>query len=316
MNSREKAKQWPFPRHKQFSKILREAAAAWFKEKQISKTHPRKPFCLAEWNDWRKNVILPEVVMYIEEQSMYAREKNKPFPLHKYLHHGMSSQAMVFNLIGPLITRGDYTPLSDVLKSKNVSGADDIAEAVFEYEDRNVFNEDTGQPTSIDIVLKNANGYPRIFIESKFEEKEFGGCSVFRDGDCSGMNPIGLENDCFLHFIGRTYWEKMAKHGITKSVRTDRQCLFIAHYQFFREVLFAIEKGGTFVLLSDERSPVFQFQAEGKMKGLMPFLSSFLPVQLQDKVVSISTQEIVDAIERYNKHHDWVFEFNKKYGMF
>lgn len=314
MNSRQKAKQWPFPRHKQFSINLRSAAATWFREKGFS-THPRMPFCLAEWGDWKLNIILEEVATYIAQQSTDAQQKEVPFPLHKYLHHGMSSQAMAFNIIGPLITRGDYSPLSDLLKSKRVSGADDIADASFEYEDRDVFNEDTGQPTSIDIVLRNASGHPRIFIESKFDEQEFGGCSVFRDGDCSGMNPIGAENTCFLHFIGRKYWPLMTKHGITESVQNDRQCLFTAHYQFFREVILAIEKGGTFVLLSDERSPVFRCQSGEQEKGLMPFLTGLLPEHLRGKVASISTQELVTAIERHPKHHDWVCEFKKKYGM-
>lgn len=58
---------------------------------------------------------------------------------------------MVFNLIGPLITRNDLHPLLDILKIKGIKNY--IKKAQFEYEDRNVFNEDTGQPTSIDLVL-------------------------------------------------------------------------------------------------------------------------------------------------------------------
>jgi hypothetical protein len=273
------------------------------------------PFCLAQWDDWKSNIILPEVAAYISARSADAQQREVPFPLHKYLHHGMSSQAMAFNLIGPLITRNDYSPLAAVLKAKRVPRADDVAEAVFEYEDRDVFNEDTGQPTSIDIVLKDASGRPSIFIESKFDEQEFGGCSVFGDGDCSGMNPIEKEDSCFLHFIGRKYWPLMAKYGISDSLRHDRQCLFTAHYQFFREVILAIEKGGTFVLLSDERSPVFHCRAGNQEKGLMPFLTNLLPDAIRDRVVAISSQELVHAIEELPRHHDWIFEFKKKYGM-
>jgi hypothetical protein len=274
------------------------------------------PFCLAAWRDWKNNIILHDVAEYIEIQSEDAKIRKKPFPLHKWLHHGTSSQAMAFNLVGPLIVRRKYEPLSDVLKSKNIPGANDITEACFEYEDRDVFREYTGQPTSIDIVLKNSNGDPRIFIESKFEEHEFGGCSVFRDGDCNGMNPIEkYNNDCFLDFLGRTYWKLMEAHGITESVRNDRQCIFIAYYQFFREVILAIEKGGTFVLLSDERSPVFQCRSGEAVKGLMPFLYELLPDKLREKVVPISVQELVASIEQYEIHHDWINEFKKKYGM-
>lgn len=313
MNSRQKAQQWLFPRHKQYSKEIRDAAVSWFKEKHFI-THPHMPFCLAERSDWKKNIILEEVAEYVEKQSKDAQTK-KPFPLHKWVHHGTSSQAMAFNLVGPLIVRGQYEPLSKVLKSKNIPGGDGITGACFEYEDRDVFKEDTGQPTSVDIVLKNANGDPCIFIESKFEEQGFGGCSVFSNGDCSGKNPVGSKDDCFLHFIGREYWNLMEHHGIIESVRNDRQCIFIAHYQFFREVIFAIEKGGTFVLLSDERSPVFQYRSGDAVIGLMPFLSGLLPDNLKEKVVTISIQELVAAIEKCKMHHDWINEFKKKYAI-
>ena len=273
------------------------------------------PYCLADWANWKSNIILEEVANYIEKQSADAQAKAIPFPLHKYLHHGLSSQAMAFNLRGPLITSGDYSPLSELLRSKQIQGADEIRTASFEYEDRDVFNEDAGQPTSIDIVLKDAGGQPRIFIESKLDEPEFGGCSVFGDGDCNGMNPIGCEDNCFLHFIERRYWKLMAKHGITESVRHDRQCLFVAHYQFFREVILAIEKGGTFVLLSDERSPVFKCRSGDREKGLMPFLTGLLPENLRASVASISTQELLGSIKKHERHQKWASEFEKKYGM-
>ncbi|MDX9841470.1 MAG: hypothetical protein RBS95_08440 [Desulfobulbus sp.] len=314
MNSRQKAKLWPYPRHKQFSKTLRQAAASWFEEKQYP-TQPRRPYYLAQWSDWPANIILKEVADYIAACRADAQRRRVPFPLHKWLHHGMSSQAMIFNLIGPMITRHEYGALASVLKSKQVPGAADIAEALFEYEDRDVFNEDAGQPTSMDVVLVDTNGRPSIFIESKFDEQEFGGCSIFSDGDCSGKNPIGAEDSCFIHFIGRNYWLLMAKYNISQGLQHDRQCPFAAHYQFFREVILTLEKGGTFILLSDERSPVFQCDSGKYKQGLMPFLTSLLPESVQKSVISISTQELVAALEQRPCHHDWVFAFKKKYAM-
>jgi hypothetical protein len=49
------------------------------------------------------------------------------------------------------------------------------------------FNEDTGQPTLIDLVLFDKNTHPKIFMESKLVEAEFGGCSFFRKGDKKGF---------------------------------------------------------------------------------------------------------------------------------
>lgn len=294
--------------------MLRLAAAEWFRSKSFP-THPRMPYCLGEWKNWPANLILEEVAEYIQQQHKAASENKSPFPLHKYLHHGMSSQAMAFNLIGPLITRKDYSPLISLLDSKGVEGASEIAEAVFEYEDREVFNEDAGQPTSIDIALKDKNGRPFIFIETKFDERAFGGCSVFGLGDCCGVSPVGFENDCFLHFIGRTYWPLMSKHGITDKLKNERQCIFALHYQFFREVILSVEKNGTFVLLSDERSPVFSSSTGEDRRGLMPFLTSFLPEHLKARVISISTQEFVRELERSPTHQDWIPEFKRKYAM-
>lgn len=314
LNSRQRAQTWPFPRHKTFVAGLREAAAAWFEANNLP-THSRMPYCLAEWADWRSNIILPEVADYITRQSAAARENNAPFPLHKYLHHGLSSQAMAFNLLGPLVTRNDYQPLSELFRARGVPGSEDIRSACFEYDDRKVFNEDAGQPTSIDIVLHDAGDKPRVFIEAKLVEQEFGGCSVFAAGDCSGKNPVGRKDDCFLHFIGRKYWPLMAHHGITASLAGDTQCIFTTHYQFFRELLLAVEKGGVFVLLSDERSPVFHCRADKRQSGLMPFLTGLLPESLRARVVSISIQEAVEYIKSSSRHDDWISAFEKKYGL-
>ncbi len=77
------------------------------------------------------------------------------------------------------------------MKALGEQGVDldaEVCSASFEYEDRDVFNEDAGQPTSIDVALRDGEGKPVVFVESKLVEREFGGCSVFAHGDCDGMN--------------------------------------------------------------------------------------------------------------------------------
>ena len=113
---------------------------------------------------------------------------------------------MVFNLIGPMIVNSDLSPLISLLRKKGITiNGNEVVLAEFEFEDRKVFNEDSGQPTSIDLVIKDEANKPIIFIESKFTEKEFGGCSVYKQGDCDGRNPNGDLSSCYLHFIGRKY---------------------------------------------------------------------------------------------------------------
>jgi len=45
------------------------------------------------------------VAAYIEEEHAQREAQQQGFPLHKYTHHGLSSQAMLFNLVGSLIVR-------------------------------------------------------------------------------------------------------------------------------------------------------------------------------------------------------------------
>jgi hypothetical protein len=273
------------------------------------------PYCLNNWDNWKDNIILEEVGSYIENFKKCCEKEGTPFPLHKYIHHGLSSQAMAFNLIGPLVTRSDFETLITVLRKKNIANLQQITKANFEYEDRTVFNEDSGQPTSIDIVLKNSDGQPVIFIESKLVEKEFGGCSVFAGGDCNGQNPLPDKEQCYLHFIGRKYWELMDKYEFSEMIKNEKQCIFAVYYQFFREVLLSLEKGGVFILLSDERSPVFHCEANGVEKGLITFLLKFVPEKYRSRITSISVQELVDGIKKSGKHQDWITEFEMKYGL-
>lgn len=305
---------WPLPRHKWFEHDLRRAAAAWFRSRRLA-THRRMAYCLANWHDWPANMILDEVAGYVRDMRAQSEAQSVPFPLHKYIHHGLSSQAMAFNLVGPLIVRGDLTPLHAVMDAHQIEQSAHVQSASFEYEDRKVFNEDTGQPTSIDIVLRDASGEPTIFIESKLVEREFGGCSVFAGGDCDGRNPSGENRLCYLHFLGRRYWELMERYGFSELLAGQRQCVFTTHYQFFREVLLSLDKGGVFVLLSDERSPVFHCRVGNVERGLMPALIECVPAQHRSRIVSISVQELVRAIAVCGRHADWIGEFEAKYGM-
>ena len=222
---------------------------------------------------------------------------------------------MLFNLVGPLLVRNDLSPLKNLVEKKGLRWPGVGAKAVLEYEDRSIFKEDQGQPTSIDLVITSPDDFPEIFIEAKFVEQEFGGCSVFQSGDCDGRNPAVNHELCYLHHIGRQYWSLMHKFNVDQgSIRTDSVCIMAPHYQFFRELLFALEKGGIFILLSDERSPVFQCKGPQGQRGLMPLLMDLLPIELQQKVAMISIQDLVAEII-FQGGNDWIQIFVEKYGL-
>lgn len=314
-SSRQLANEWglKLPKHESFKKEVRIFATNWFctnKDHEYA-LHPKMSYCLEKQADWKKNIILPEVSAYIDQKRKEKEAQNRFFPLHKYVHHGLSSQSLVFNLIGPMIVRKDFQPLFNILQTKKITTNQTVAEAEFEYEDSDIFNEKQGQPTSIDVVLLDNNAKPFIFIESKFTEHEFGGCSVFSSGDCNGKNPVGQLSDCYLHHIGRKYWDLMSEFGFDKIIDKEKICVFVNYYQFFREVLFSLKKNGVFTLLYDERSPVFNYQG----KGLMPFLMEFVPDEHKNKITMISIQELVSEIDKSVKHTDWIEKFKLKYGI-
>lgn len=205
---------WQFPRHIHYEKSLRAVAANWFASKRYSVSSKYK-YILVNRDDWHHNLILPEVAHYIEEQKAESEGQKKAYPLHRYIHHGLSSQAMLFNLVGPLIVRKDLEPLRDAIEHNGIRWPEGKIHAAFEFEDRSIFNESQGQPTSIDLVIWS-DSQPSIFIEGKLVEKEFGGCSVFAKGDCDGRNPASDFSFCYLHSIKRRYWELMKKHGFLK----------------------------------------------------------------------------------------------------
>lgn len=305
---------WPYPRRRHFVEQVRRAATKWFLKRGYA-TDAKYPYILAAWADWQKNIILPEVGRFIEVSALEQRTEGNNFPLHKYIHHGLSSQAMLFNLIGPLLVANDLSPLKTLIERKGLAWPGAGAKARLEYEDRSVFNEQQGQPTSIDLAIMSQDGTPSIFIEAKLVEQEFGGCSVFEDGDCDGRNPsVNLEL-CYLHHIGRKYWTLMQQHGLDQGpIGRDTMCVLVSHYQFFRELLFALEKGGIFVLLSDERSPVFQCDGPLGERGLVPLLTALLPPEVKHKVAMISIQEMLREIGSRDGN-EWTYDFADKYGL-
>lgn len=304
----------PFLRHRDYKRSVGLTAAAWFKAKGLA-VSPKYPYCLECLDRWTDNIILPEVVTYIKRERIARAARRQSFALHKYVHHGLSSQAMLFNLVGPLIVRNDLEPLRTAFSETGVPWPTGTIKASFEIEDRLMFNERQAQPTSIDLVLEG-DAAPSLFIEAKFVEQKFGGCSVFEDGDCSGCNPSQTHSLCYLHRIGRTYWDKLQQLGFLRPAMTDGSiCPLANYYQFFRELVFARVKGGDFVLLFDKRSPVFYRFADGSDTGLMALLSTFIPPEHTSHVHAVTIQDVAGAIRRSGRHNDWIGDFEGKYGL-
>jgi hypothetical protein len=289
-----------------FVKSLRRQTAEYFK----SKGYPMSGcgYILDSHNNWRSNIILPEVVDYIERRKKECKEKHIPFPLHRYLHHGLSSQACIFNLLGPLLAERDHEALGRIVRLSGLDLSGRVTSAEFEMEDRCVFREKKGQPTSVDLYLETEEG-GKVFAEFKFTESEFGTCSVYEAGNCDGRNPAKDLSLCYLHRIGRTYMTLMKKHGL---LGTDEPCPFTEFYQAYRLLMFALEKGGVFLLIHDERNPTFLVTQGGVARGRFRRFERLLPKAATEKLFALSIQQIVACLEEDGRH-GWLDEFKRKY---
>ncbi|NCC37227.1 MAG: hypothetical protein EOM24_35245, partial [Chloroflexia bacterium] len=182
----------PYPSHKTFVAAVRHSTAAHFASRSLA-VREDYPHILAHGSDWHANIILDEVLDYIKAEVAAGKAKLRPrFALNSQKHYGTSSQALLFNLIGPLITRNDLAPLRVACESAGIPWPAD-ARASFEIEDPDLFHEYHGQPTSIDLVVRGAADEScGLFIEAKFVESAFGRCSVCARGGCatSGKNPL------------------------------------------------------------------------------------------------------------------------------
>ena len=313
-SGRQLADSWPYPHHNAFESQLRERAAAYFHRKGYAVRKGRL-YILADRQQWPSNIILTEVANFINMERDQRARQRVGFPLHRYIHHGLSSQAMLFNLVGPLVIRDDFEPIRAVIEAKGVNVPEGKMTARFEVEDRKVFNEIKGQPTSIDLVLYNDSG-PSLFIEAKFVEREFGGCSVFKRGDCDGKNPASQFSLCYLHQMPRWYWKLMLKHNVLNDAwKNSPVCPLASYYQFFRVLLFALHHDGLFVFLHDERNPAFSCKGPDGYRGIFAFLVSMLPEELRSKIIEVSIQELFQTILKSGRHADWTSEFAEKYDM-
>jgi len=284
------SKKWEEDLRRHFTKYFRDKKS---KDEKFP-VSSRHPYILAKQSDWHKNILLDRVAQYFD-----AEIAKRHFALHRWIHHGLSSQAFLFNILGPLVVDKQWHIFDEIIQQAGIHLLTGITNAKFEIEDPKVFKEQQGQPTSIDLCLYTSD-IEKVFIEFKFTEKNFGGCSVFNDGDCDGRNPANNFDLCYLHKVKeRSYWDLMKQHGLlTKQLKRDSQCPFATLYQLYRLILFALEKNGQFLLLHDERNPSFLVERDNMKRGLFNRVYDSLPAKAQNKCHALSIQSVFSILEQ------------------
>ena len=301
-----------FSSFRKYRKEVEKYATKYFYMKGYSVSGKSK-YILDKRDNWYRNIIVDSVYQYIVGAKDEAKINKVSFPLHKYIHHGLSSQAMLFNLFGEPLIKKDYTFFQDVFQFSDIL-IDEDYELKFEYYNRETFNEKAQQPTSFDFaVFDSTGGRKNIFVEAKYVEREFGGCSSIEAGECDGLNPANNPDSCYLTQKGRNYWQLMKKHGLDRPYLNCPVCPFAIYYQFYRELMFALENNGYFVLLIDKRNPAFERNYLGKKRGLIPVLLNQVPQRYHDVIKVIYIQDILPVLEKHG--YTWVDEFREKYGM-
>ncbi len=277
---------------------MERAAADWFARRELM-VRAKTPYILDTRDAWPDNLILPQLAHHI-------RGQREGFPLHKWVHHGLSSQAMLFNLALPLMERDAVDDLREAMPEVPWPQK---AHLRLEVEDRTVFNESRGQPTSLDASIEGEG--PPIYIEAKLVEHGFGGCGQLEQGECDGRSPAENHALCPLHRLGRSYWTRLQEQGFDM----DRGpfCAMAANYQFFREAAFALHKGGHLVLLVHDDNPAF-WADEGR-RGLWPLLVGLVPEPHRDRLHRVTLSSVVQALRASGRHDDWLDDFEQRYGL-
>lgn len=286
------------PRRAAWLPELRAQVAAYLAEKGLP-VRSTAPYVLAGGKQkWPLNIIEPQVVAMIRRIIAERRSERRPFPLHRWIRHGLSSQALLFNLIGPVLLARRWDAFDAILESAGIPVAGRVVNAELEEADRSIFNELQGQPTSVDLYLHTDRG-DAVCAELKFTEAGFGGCSLFESGDCEGRNPASEFDLCYLHAIGRTYWLLMQKHGlITDRLRASFLCPFVTLYQAYRLLIFSLEREGHFLLIHDDRNPSFAWASTSTERGAFGLFYELLPTSAQTRCHRITTQQVVEIFER------------------
>jgi len=161
------------PRRADWLPELRAQVAAYFVEKELP-VRSTAPYILAGGKQrWPLNIIDPEVGAMIRTIMAERRAEGHPFPLHRSIRHGLSSQALLFNLIGPVLLAKRWNVFDAILESAGIPLSRHVIDAKLEEEDRSIFNEGRGQPTSADLYLQTEQG-DKVCAEFKFTENGFG----------------------------------------------------------------------------------------------------------------------------------------------
>ena len=298
--------------YSKYQSDLRMVAEGWFVEKGLDRD-PTYPFVLNREIPWQYNLI---------DNDIYENVKHIE-PMHPWTRNGLSSQSMCFNLLGPLVgnpktNNSNLAPLKRACENSAIPWPSN-AKGQLEFNAMPLFQEASKrQSTSLDVAINSTpdSDDKSLFIEVKLSENRFGGCNYYKKDTCSKSNlTIEEDLDCHYSVKVRTCWTLMRRHSLLDcDLGESNECPFRRYFQFFRELLVALEYRGIYVLLYDEHNPTFIAPEGSKRTGVFTFLRSRLPDEIQPFVKSFTVQEVLREIAT-DSSFSHANDFAVKYGM-
>lgn len=278
--------------------VVKASTAAWFSSRRIP-VHAKWPHVLRSKDEWHRNIIDPDVAAHLAST-----------PLHKSVHYGTSSQALLFNLVGAMLlpgVDGGLEPLRQALRKHTIPWPVGSVNALLEYQDRRVMNETCLSPTSVDLAIRSRETPEAgLYIECKFTETGFGGCSNARD-ECGLAHPMDGGVTCYYTEQGIGYWDALERLGFYDTLPRGGGCPLRRDYQFYRMVLFAVLQRGRFVLLYDERNR--------RIAAHLDRLRETVPPACQEAIGALTVQDVLEECGKWQAHTSWLPFFREKYGL-
>jgi hypothetical protein len=259
---------------------------------------------------WKKfNLINRSIAEWLNKnENGQVGNKNNPIKYHSGVNHALSSQVMLFNLVIPMILKGDLSPLLKAL-GENDSSRNNW-DPTFEYSDQSILDEDKKSPTSVDLSLECGDG--RILIEAKHTEREFGGCSVFKNGSCTGENHLLKDGRCIFNgkdsntgeyekkYVNPRKYAVLLKKILKREWQNMTLCPMASYSQFYRLVMMGIVKAEAnwkLVILHDGQNPVFSTKRENATSNIIDFLKGSMKEEYSSRVVAVPSQEVIEQMK-------------------
>ncbi len=311
--------------HQTFAAYRRDAFAG---EPQVFEARPDNGTAPTVFRPEHKlrNVLIPPDAS--DQQREEIRSAIPEAEQHRWFASMASSQALCQSVFGSLKTMGKIEALVGILAEDGqpafFASANEISLPEFEHP-VNTLNEP--RPTSIDVFFP---GPPRVAVEVKFTEAEFGTCSrprltakdpTFARDFCNGTltHQQGRKDRCALTEQKIRYWQHVPLIFHWTADADAHPCPLARTYQLVRNLLaISVEHDGSLntdnahvLVIYDNRNPAFASDGVADVQWNQTVKGLHFPKMLR----RISWQRLAGHLAIHEPLHWLADGLRRKYGI-